>query len=87
MEEEELVSACQEYFDLNQNKLYCFGDLLRYLAKLDKASVSKFIEYASKSQDEKEVCGKDLRTCWMLTFVVEKERPSQGRFDDQRAKA
>ncbi|GES62553.1 cytoskeleton organization protein [Aspergillus terreus] len=54
VKEEELVSACQEYFDLNQNKLYCFGDLLRYLAKLDKVSVSKFIEYASKSQDEKE---------------------------------
>ncbi|KAL4890899.1 N-acetyltransferase B complex non catalytic subunit-domain-containing protein [Aspergillus ambiguus] len=52
--EEELTSFCKEYFDCNKNKLYCFGDLLRYLVKLGKASISNFVEYASKSQSENE---------------------------------
>lgn len=49
---EDLVSTCQEYFDSNKNKLYCFSDLQPYLAALDKEAVSKFVEYASKCQEE-----------------------------------
>ncbi|KAB8199981.1 N-acetyltransferase B complex non catalytic subunit-domain-containing protein [Aspergillus parasiticus] len=49
---EDLVSTCQEYFDNNKNKLYCFSDLQLYLAALDKEAVSKFVEYASKGQEE-----------------------------------
>ncbi|GAB1191620.1 hypothetical protein APSETT444_000800 [Aspergillus pseudonomiae] len=49
---EDLVATCQEYFDSNKNKLYCFSDLQLYLAALDKEGVSKFVEYASKGQEE-----------------------------------
>ncbi|KAE8148562.1 N-acetyltransferase B complex non catalytic subunit-domain-containing protein [Aspergillus avenaceus] len=49
---EDLVSACQEYFDQHKNKLYCFGDLRSYLAALDKESLSNVLEYASKGQVE-----------------------------------
>ncbi|KAE8394582.1 N-acetyltransferase B complex non catalytic subunit-domain-containing protein [Aspergillus alliaceus] len=49
---EELVSACQEYFDCNKNKLYCFSDLQLYMAALDKESVSKFVEYTFKGQEQ-----------------------------------
>ncbi|KAB8246836.1 N-acetyltransferase B complex non catalytic subunit-domain-containing protein [Aspergillus flavus] len=48
---EDLVSTCQEYFDNNKNKLYCFGDLQLYLAALGKEAVTKFVEYASKGQE------------------------------------
>ncbi|KNG84116.1 cytoskeleton organization protein (Dec1) [Aspergillus nomiae NRRL 13137] len=49
---EDLVATCQEYFDSNKNKLYCFSDLQLYLAALDKEGVSKLVEYASKGQEE-----------------------------------
>ncbi|PLB54463.1 cytoskeleton organization protein [Aspergillus steynii IBT 23096] len=49
---DELVAACQGYFYLNKNKLYCFGDLQTYLSALDKDSLSKFVEYTAKNQGE-----------------------------------
>ncbi|PYH93734.1 putative cytoskeleton organization protein [Aspergillus ellipticus CBS 707.79] len=49
---EELISACQDYFDHNKHKLYCFGDLRNYASVLDKASLVKLVEYLSKSQEE-----------------------------------
>ncbi|KAF9884168.1 hypothetical protein FE257_002226 [Aspergillus nanangensis] len=51
---EDLVCACEGYFDSNKHKLYCFGDLLAYLPKLDESSRLRFVKYASNSQDEKE---------------------------------
>ncbi|KAE8351475.1 N-acetyltransferase B complex non catalytic subunit-domain-containing protein [Aspergillus coremiiformis] len=52
----ELVFACQQYFDSNKNKLYCFSDLQLYLTALDKESVSKFVEYAFKGQEQSVKC-------------------------------
>ncbi|KAH8428707.1 MDM20/NAA25 family protein [Aspergillus melleus] len=49
---DELVAACQEYFDRNKNKLYCFGDLQTYLSALDKDALSKFVEYTIQGQEE-----------------------------------
>lgn len=46
---DDLVTACQEYFDRNKHKLYCFGDLRSYVPALDKTSVLKFVEYISAS--------------------------------------
>ncbi|KAF7592889.1 hypothetical protein BBP40_012301 [Aspergillus hancockii] len=48
---EDLISACQGYFNSNKNKLYCFGDLQPYLSVVDKGSLSEFVEYA-KDQAE-----------------------------------
>ncbi|KAH2468832.1 hypothetical protein KXW63_008960 [Aspergillus fumigatus] len=45
----ELITACQEYFDRNKTKLYCFVDLRKYLSDLDKASLTEFIQYASRT--------------------------------------
>lgn len=46
---EDLLSACQLYFDNNKNKLYCFGDLVTYLSALDKNHVSQFVAHASST--------------------------------------
>ncbi|KAH3207645.1 hypothetical protein KXW62_006364 [Aspergillus fumigatus] len=46
----ELITACQEYFDRNKTKLYCFVDLRKYLSDLDKASLTEFIQYASRTE-------------------------------------
>jgi N-terminal acetyltransferase B complex non-catalytic subunit len=45
-----LFATCQEYFDCNRTKLYCFTDLVGYLQALDKADLAKFVEHALKSQ-------------------------------------
>lgn len=46
---EDLITACQEYFDRNKHKLYCFGDLRSYVPTLDKSAALKFVEYVSAS--------------------------------------
>ncbi|KAL2867944.1 MDM20/NAA25 family protein [Aspergillus lucknowensis] len=55
--QEDLVSACQVYFDHSQSKLYCFSDLLGYLPSLDRGSVSKFVKYASDASKQSEGTG------------------------------
>lgn len=55
LKQEEMLSRCQAYFDHSKNKLYCFGDLLSYLSSLDKESISKFVDYASKASVQSEV--------------------------------
>jgi N-terminal acetyltransferase B complex non-catalytic subunit len=57
VKQEELLLACQAYFDHAKNKLYCFGDLLDYLPALSKDSIRSFVEYASKNSGNTEVCG------------------------------
>ncbi|KAL4964734.1 MDM20/NAA25 family protein [Aspergillus stella-maris] len=54
---EELLSGCEAYFDHSKDKLYCFGDLLSYLPSLDKESISKFVEFASKAALQSEKTG------------------------------
>ncbi|KAL4944916.1 hypothetical protein BDV06DRAFT_186114 [Aspergillus oleicola] len=54
---DELLSGCQAYFDHSKDKLYCFGDLLSYLPSLDKKSISKFVDYASKAAGQSEKTG------------------------------
>ncbi|KAL5342593.1 N-acetyltransferase B complex non catalytic subunit-domain-containing protein [Aspergillus crustosus] len=54
---EELLSACQVYFDHSKNKLYCFGDLLSYLPSLDKDPIFKFVSYASEVSTQNEETG------------------------------
>lgn len=48
---DDLYSASQEYFDWNKSKLYCFGDLQKYLPELEKDGLSKFVEYTLKTQE------------------------------------
>ncbi|KAL3481650.1 N-acetyltransferase B complex non catalytic subunit-domain-containing protein [Aspergillus californicus] len=57
VKQEDLLSACQKYFDHSRSKLYCFGDLLSYLPSLDRESVSKFVEYTSKASVQTEEKG------------------------------
>ncbi|PKX93059.1 MDM20/NAA25 family protein [Aspergillus novofumigatus IBT 16806] len=49
LKSDELITACQEYFDRNKTKLYCFVDLRKYLSDLDKGSLTEFIQYASRT--------------------------------------
>ncbi|KAL3468340.1 N-acetyltransferase B complex non catalytic subunit-domain-containing protein [Aspergillus heterothallicus] len=55
--QEDLLSACQSYFDHNKNKLYCFSDLLAYLPSLSKDAVLKFVDHASKAAEQSEGAG------------------------------
>lgn len=58
LKDEELFAACQEYLDRNKTKLYCFADLIKYLAVLNKAFLGRIIEYAKTQVDDKEVSGR-----------------------------
>ena len=51
LSKDDLYSASQEYFDRNKSKLYCFGDLQKYLPELEKHELSKFVEYTLKTQE------------------------------------
>ncbi|KAL2215610.1 cytoskeleton organization protein [Thermoascus aurantiacus ATCC 26904] len=55
---DDLLSACQLYFDRNSNRLYCFEDLQKYLVALGKDLVSKFLDHVSSHVDEQS-SGKD----------------------------
>ncbi|KAL3437638.1 N-acetyltransferase B complex non catalytic subunit-domain-containing protein [Aspergillus tetrazonus] len=57
VKQEDLLLACQVYFDHAKNKLYCFGDLLDYLPSLSKDSIKTFVEYSSKNSGNTEVTG------------------------------
>ena len=46
---QELVTACQVYFDRNKHKLYCFGDLRKYLPSLGKSDSLQVLDHASIS--------------------------------------
>lgn len=48
---DDLYSASQEYFNRNKSKLYCFGDLQKYLPELEKDGLSKFVEYTLKTEE------------------------------------
>ncbi|XHG00685.1 hypothetical protein AWENTII_004114 [Aspergillus wentii] len=72
---DDLLSACQEYFDNNKHKLYSFSDLQKYLPALDNASLSKFVQHALKL-DGNEANGKGvskinalkLEYCFQLSY-------------------
>ncbi|PYI06608.1 hypothetical protein BO78DRAFT_343164 [Aspergillus sclerotiicarbonarius CBS 121057] len=51
LKSDDLISACQEYFDHNKHKLYCFGDLRSYVPALDKPFLLKFVEHVSKGAE------------------------------------
>jgi N-terminal acetyltransferase B complex non-catalytic subunit len=53
--QEDLLSACQGYFDHSKNKLYCFNDLLGYIPSLNEDSVVNFLNHASKGSEQSEV--------------------------------
>ncbi|KAL4873208.1 hypothetical protein BDV12DRAFT_98695 [Aspergillus spectabilis] len=57
VKQDELLSACEAYFDHSKNKLYCFGDLLSYLPSLDNDSISKLVDHASKASTQDEETG------------------------------
>ncbi|KAA8649097.1 hypothetical protein EYZ11_000689 [Aspergillus tanneri] len=65
---DDLISACQGYFDYNKDKLYCFGDLRDYLSALDRDSVSRFVEYSAKAQGEADAKNKGVSTINALKF-------------------
>ncbi|KAL4978030.1 N-acetyltransferase B complex non catalytic subunit-domain-containing protein [Aspergillus desertorum] len=71
LKQEDLLSCCQAYFDHAKNKLYCFGDLLRYLPSLDKASIRTFVEYASKVSDQNEETGPFRRVAVINALKLE----------------
>jgi N-terminal acetyltransferase B complex non-catalytic subunit len=51
------LATCQEYFDSNSGKLYCFEDVRKYAAHLDKDHIIKLVEYGlEKVNSQKEVC-------------------------------
>ncbi|KAL4878518.1 N-acetyltransferase B complex non catalytic subunit-domain-containing protein [Aspergillus karnatakaensis] len=50
--QDELLSACQAYFDHSKNKLYCFGDLLSYLPSLEKNFIAKLVDYAAQASTQ-----------------------------------
>jgi len=51
LSKDDLYSASKEYFDRNKSKLYCFGDLQKYLPGLEKDGLSRFVEYTLKTQE------------------------------------
>lgn len=51
---DDLLAACQEYFDRSKAKLYCCEDLARCLPALDKPSLAKFFEHASPTNSNEE---------------------------------
>ena len=51
---QDLVSASQRYFDCNKHKLYCFGDLRKYLASLNRPAVLEVLGHAAKSVESAE---------------------------------
>ncbi|KAL2838147.1 N-acetyltransferase B complex non catalytic subunit-domain-containing protein [Aspergillus pseudodeflectus] len=55
--QEDLLSACQGYFDHSKNKLYCFSDILGYIPSLNEESVVKLLNYASKNSEQSEGSG------------------------------
>ncbi|KAL4927148.1 MDM20/NAA25 family protein [Aspergillus undulatus] len=57
LKQNKLLSGCEAYFDHSKSKLFCFGDLLSYIPSLDKASITKFVEYASKAAAQSEEAG------------------------------
>ncbi|KAL1972383.1 hypothetical protein VTN31DRAFT_6797 [Thermomyces dupontii] len=48
----DMLAACQTYFDRTNNKLYCFGDLRRYITRLEKADTIALADYALRKVDE-----------------------------------
>lgn len=60
---DDLLSACQLYFDRSSNRLYCFEDLQKYLVALGKDLVSKFLDHVSSHVDEQS-SGKDVCSCF-----------------------
>lgn len=51
---QDLVTACQEYFDRNRHKLYCFGDLRKYVTTLDRSDLLQILEYTAKSVENED---------------------------------
>ncbi|KAK2753596.1 hypothetical protein FQN54_007373 [Arachnomyces sp. PD_36] len=47
---EDLLAACQTYFDANCNKLYCFDDLQKYLADFDSETLGAFHKHISNNE-------------------------------------
>lgn len=48
----DILAACKTYFDRTNNKLYCFGDLRRYVKRLEKADTIALVDYALRKADE-----------------------------------
>jgi N-terminal acetyltransferase B complex non-catalytic subunit len=47
----DLLAACQTYYDRNSTKLYCFGDLQRYVTSLGEEETSKLVDYVLEKTD------------------------------------
>ncbi|KAL1987664.1 hypothetical protein VTN96DRAFT_2905 [Rasamsonia emersonii] len=47
----DLLSACKAYYDRNSNKLYCFGDLRKYVVNLGKDDISDFVDHVLQKAD------------------------------------
>ncbi|KAJ5812172.1 N-acetyltransferase B complex non catalytic subunit-domain-containing protein [Penicillium riverlandense] len=54
MKQEDMLSACQSYFDGHKHKLYVFGDLRGFLSSANQTVASKMVEYVLNSKDNDE---------------------------------
>ncbi|KAL1965647.1 hypothetical protein VTN77DRAFT_5324 [Rasamsonia byssochlamydoides] len=48
----DLLNACKAYYDRNSNKLFCFGDLRKYVVNLGKDEISDFVDHVLQSADK-----------------------------------
>ncbi|KAH8693616.1 putative cytoskeleton organization protein [Talaromyces proteolyticus] len=46
LSQSEYLAACQEYYDANSSKLYCFDDMRKYALHLSPDQITKLVEYA-----------------------------------------
>lgn len=64
----DLLSACKAYYDRNSNKLFCFGDLRKYVVNLGKDDISDFVDHVLQKADslssEKDVCSRFPPIMW-----------------------
>lgn len=57
LEQSDLLSAYQNFYDFNSTKMYCFDDIRKYASYLDQTQISKLVDYVLEKADaQKDVC-------------------------------